>query len=220
MPVMKFQREIEARCGKKLKLKINNNRATMLSVRWEPDRTHVSMHRMFLEAPKNVMAELACYLRRKSKTPSPVVKAFIEQGIRKLDYSDQLKVNTLGSVYNLERLYEQINNQYFDGKVKLKITWYGKPISTKRNKITFGLYSEPQKLIKIHRMLDSLSVPDYVVKFVIYHEMLHHVCPAHVDDKGTLHMHDKAFKKREEQYQYFRLAQEWIEENKPMLFGD
>lgn len=223
MSVMKFQQEIEARCGRKLKLKINDNRATMLSVRWDPDRTHVSMHRMFLEAPKNVMADLACYLQKKSNSPSPVVKAFIEEGIRKLDYSRQLKptqLHTLGHYYNLERLYEQVNSQYFQGKVKLKITWFGKTTTQRRNKVTFGLYSEPMKLIKIHRLLDNLSVPDYVIKFVIYHEMLHHTCPAHVDSKGMLHMHDKAFKKREEEYEYFRLAQEWIEENKPMLFGD
>ncbi len=223
MSVMKFQEEIEARCGKKLKLKINDNHATMLSVRWEPDHTHVSMHRMFLEAPKNVMEELACYFRRKAKSPSPVVKALMEESIRKLDYSHRLKpqqIKTLGYLYNLDRLYKQVNQEYFEGKVNLKITWFGKPSSQRRNKVTFGLYSEPMKLIKIHRMLDSFSVPDYVIKFVIYHEMLHHVCQAYVDSKGTLHMHDKAFKKREEQYQYYRLAQEWIEENKPMLFGD
>ena len=181
------------------------------------------MHRMFLEAPKNVMEELACYLRKKSKVPSPVVKAFIEESTRKLDYSHQLKprqMQTLGHIYNLEKLYEQINSQYFHGKVKLKITWYGKTTSRRRNKVTFGLYSEPMKLIKIHRMLDNLSVPDYVIQFVIYHEMLHHTCPAHVDKKGTLHMHDREFKKREEEFQHYRLAQEWIEENMPMLFGD
>lgn len=223
MSVMKFQQEIEARSGRKLKLKINDNRTTMLSVRWDPDRTHVSMHRMFLEAPHPVMEELACYLKKKSKSPSPVVKAFIEEGIRKLDYSTKLRRNqmyTQGDVYNLERLYNQVNEEYFKGKVKLKITWYGKTTTLKRNKVTFGLYNEPMKLIKIHRLLDNLSVPDYVIKFVIYHEILHHTCPAHVDSKGMLHMHDKAFKKREEEYQYFQLAQEWMEENKPMLFGD
>lgn len=223
MSVMKFQQEIEARCGRKLKLKINDNRATMLSVRWDPDSTHVSMHRMFLEAPRNVMEDLVCYLNKKTRAPSPVVKAFIEEGTRKLDYSTKLKPSqkyTLGDVYNLERLYKQVNNEYFDGKVKLKITWYGKTTTQRRNKVTFGLYYEPLKLIKIHRLLDNLSVPDYVIKFVIYHEILHHTCPAHVDSKGTLHMHDKMFKKREEEYQHFQLAQEWIEENQPMLFGD
>jgi hypothetical protein len=223
MSVMKFQQEIEARCGRKLKLKINDNRTTMLSVRWDPDRTHVSMHRMFLKAPRNVMEDLACYLNKKSKTPSPLVKAFIEEGTRKLDYSTKLKPSqkhTRGHVYNLERLYEQVNDEYFEGKVKLKITWYGKPSIQRRNKVTFGLYSEPLKLIKIHRLLDNLSVPDYVIKFVIYHEILHYTCPAHVDSNGTLHMHDKMFKKREEEYKHFQLAQEWIEENQPMLFGD
>lgn len=223
MSIMKFQQEIEARSGRKLKLRINDNRATMLSVRWEPDHTHVSMHRMFLNAPENVMEDLACYIRKKMRKPSSSVKAFIEEGIRELDYRHTLKPHqalTQGAVYNLKRLYNQVNEEYFKGGVNLNITWFGKLSTQRRNKVTFGLYSEPMKLIKIHRLLDNISVPDYVVKFVIYHEMLHHVYPAYVDKKGRLRAHDSEFKRREEEYQHFRLAQEWIEDNEPMLFGD
>ncbi len=39
----------------------------MLSVRWETGRTRVSLHRMFLKAPKTVMQALGSYLNGKRK---------------------------------------------------------------------------------------------------------------------------------------------------------
>ena len=56
----------------KVQLKINNNRSTMLSVRWEPDCTKVSLHQMFLNAPTNIMQDLACYVRQEQET-SPLL---------------------------------------------------------------------------------------------------------------------------------------------------
>ena len=159
----------------------------MLSVKWEPDCTKVSLHRMFLLAPQNIMEELACYLRREINIISPSVKAFIEYNLQKLDYSNQLDLNKLksqGNVYNLQHLYRELNREYFNEKLDLHITWFGKPTQRSRSRVTFGLYHDPLRLIKIHRRLDSPAFPDYVVSYVIYHEMLHHVCPSYVDERG------------------------------------
>ena len=39
-----FQERLENSVGSKLRLKINDNRSTMLSVKWDPDCTKVSLH--------------------------------------------------------------------------------------------------------------------------------------------------------------------------------
>ena len=62
----------------------------MLSVKWEPDCTKVSLHRMFLQAPQECDGSLACYLRQEHKIIAPSVKAFIEDNLKSLDYSHQL----------------------------------------------------------------------------------------------------------------------------------
>jgi hypothetical protein len=216
-----LQRELEQTSKKKLKVKINDNRSTMLSVKWEPDCTKVSLHRMFLGAPQNIMEELACYLRRERKIISPSVKAFIENNLQKLDYSHQLDVNNLksqGTFYNLRHLYHELNQEYFKGKLDLHITWFGKSAQRSRTRVTFGLYHDPLRLIKIHRLLDSPSFPDYVVSYVIYHEMLHHVCPSYVDEKGMNRVHSKEFKAKEQKYRHYGLAQSWIKEHRAFLF--
>lgn len=218
--MLSLQRELERNSGKKLKLKINDNRSTMLSVKWEPDCTLVSLHRMFLTAPENIMQELACYLRSQSKI-TPIVKAFIEDNIKKLDYShtvDPEKLHIQGNVYNLQNIYNDLNHEYFQGKLNLHITWFGKNSQRNRSRVIFGLYHDPLRLIKIHRMMDSPAYPDYLISFVVYHEMLHHVSPSYVDDKGLKRVHSKEFKKLESQFRHFDLAQEWIRERHACFF--
>jgi len=216
-----IQKQLEGSSGLKLKLKINDNRSTMLSVKWESDFTKVSLHRIFLQAPPNVMDALACYLRREDKNIAPSVKAFIEDNLKTLDYSDDLdrtKLFSQGNVYNLQKIYNDLNTEYFEGKLNLQITWFGKPMKRFRSRVTFGLYYDPLRLIKINRLLDSPAFPDYLVGYVVYHEMVHHVCPAYFDEKGQHQIHNKEFKEKEALYKYFDLAQAWIKKNQANFF--
>lgn len=218
-----FQQQVESLSGLKLKLKINNNRSTMLSVRWGPDCTKVSLHRMFLQAPQNVMQSLACYINRKHKIISREIKVFIEDGLKQLDYShtlDKSKLYSQGKIYNLQELYDELNSKYFDKRLKLFITWFGKPLKKNRSRVTFGLYHDQLKLIKINRLLDHPTVPYYVISYVIFHEMVHHVCPPYIDEKGFYRVHSKDFKLKETKYEHFTLAQQWIKKYQANLFAD
>lgn len=218
---LSFQEQLESCTGKKLRLKINDNRSTMLSVKWEPDCTKVSLHRMFLQAPQNVMQALACYLKGEHKQIAPTIKAYIENHLQQLDYSHELDLSKLqpkGHVYDLQEIYHEINHEYFDDPLKLFITWFGEGNRKSCKRLTFGLYHDPLRLIKINRLLDNTYFPDYFVAYVIYHEMLHYVHPAYVDEKGQKHIHSKEFKEREKKFRYFKHAQEWIRENQNYLF--
>lgn len=216
-----LQETLEQTSGVKLKLKINDNHSTMMSIRRARGHARVSLHRMFLNAPQNVMQALACYIKGEHKVVDHSVKAFIESNIQKLDYSPQLdqgKLSVQGTVYNLQQLFDSINAEYFNNELKLLITWFGKPQLRSRSRVTFGLYQDPLKLIKINRILDSPSVPQYLISYVIYHEMLHAVCPAYYDNRGLHQIHSREFKAREAQFRYYRLAQAWIREQQHRFF--
>lgn len=218
---MTIQQQLEMRSGLKLKLKINDNRSTMLSVKWEPDCTKVSLHRIFLQAPNNVMDALACYLRREEKAINFTVKAFIEDKLKTLNYTHELNLKKLysqGNVYNLQKIFDDLNHEYFNNKLNLYITWFGSSNQRSRSRITFGLYHDPLRLIKVNRLMDSLAFPDYFVSYVVYHEMLHHVCPAYFDGKGHHHIHSKEFKEKEKQFRHFDLAQSWLKRNQANFF--
>lgn len=220
MPLADLQRRL-ADQKNKFEFKINDNRSTMLSVRWEPDCTKVSLHKMFLRAPQNVMDHLACYLRREKKSISPEVREFIESNLKKLDYSWRLdleKLQARGRVYHLDKIFDQINQQYFEGKLDLHITWFGSALHRNRSRITFGLFHDQLRLIKINRLMDSPLFPEYVVAFVVYHEMLHYACPSYYDEKGRHHVHSKEFKEQERAYEHFHAADQWIKKNQGTFF--
>lgn len=223
-----LQREIEVAVKKKLKLKINNNRSTMLSVKWEPDCTKVSLHRMFLEAPKNIMTDLACHIQKENSDVSPNVRAFIQEKLRALDFSDSLikeDLVTQGEFYDLQEIYAALNKEYFNHEVDLLITWYGKLYPSNKSKVTFGLYQEQLRLIKIHRMMDRSHrfirrpfFPDFFVSYVVFHEMLHHVCPCYIDHNGRTSIHTKEFKRREREFKDYEKAKAWMERNRDHFF--
>jgi hypothetical protein len=219
-PTLLHQR-LQEEADRPLKIKINDNRSTMLSVRWEPDHTRVSLHKMFLHAPDEVMNPLSQYLQCKKEELNPSIKAFIEQKMLALDYShliDASDLITQGEAYDLEAIYIEINETYFDGALNLRITWFGKKGRRYRSRLNLGLYEETTKLIKINRILDTILIPEYVLRFVIYHEMLHNICTAQVDDRGHTRVHTDEFCDMEEQFEHYHLAQKWIRDNIGKLF--
>lgn len=216
-----IQEKLEKGCPNRLQLKINNNRSTMLSVRWEPDCTKVSLHQIFLNAPKNIMQDLACYVAQEQENISVVVKEFIEDKLKHLDYSHELdldKLHTKGHVFNLQKTLDDLNREYFAERLNLYITWFGKLTSRSRNRLTFGLYHDPLKLIKINRLLDSPSFPSFLIEYVVYHEMVHHVCPSYYEN-GVHKIHTREFKEKEMEFKHYHLAQKWLEEHTEYLFN-
>jgi hypothetical protein len=223
MPLSEFQKSLQNDLKKSVKLTVNDNRSTMLSVKWEPHCTKVSLHRFFVDAPKIVMESLACYIKREETSISQNVKTFIEDSMRKLDYThrlDKSDLKVLGNIYNLKTLYHKVNQEYFQNKLDLSITWFGTRRQKNRSQVTFGLYHDPLKLIKINRLLDNREIPEYFVSYVIYHEMLHNLYPSYYDANGKRRIHNREFKERELQFRYYDNAQEWIRKNRERLFSN
>lgn len=215
-----FQKFLEYAAVRKIDVKINDNRSTMLSVKWMP-KPKISLHRMFLKAPENILEDLTHYLKGNKKQLSPLIKAYIEKNLHDLDYSHELnpsKLYTQGKVYDLKKIYTDLNTEYFNQKLNLHITWFGK-LKSQYSRLIFGYYYDPLKLIKIHKLLDNSQFPDYFVAYVVYHEMLHFVCPSYVNEKGTTHIHNKDFKEREREFKYFKQAQKWMKEHQAQLFN-
>lgn len=219
-----FKKKIAKHLKLRLDLVINENRSTMLNV-LEKKRgaARLSMHRMFLEAPDQVISAIAHYVRGTKKTSDEhlVLRSFIQASLQSYDYSNRIDPNKLvheGKHYNVRLLYERLNRQYFDGKLALKITWYGHWGKRNASRVTFGQYYDALKLVKIHRILDDPFFPAYFVAFVVYHEMLHAVVPGYTDKRGRFRTHGEKFKEREREFEYYEEATEWERKNRLFFF--
>ncbi len=216
-----FSRDLQNLVGKRLELSITDNRSTMLSVRWEPEKTKVSLHRMFLQAPIHIRNDLVRYLKR-AKTRVPItIKAFIQEKASRLDYShlvERASLLTRGHFFDLQAIYNRLNRRYFNNKLKLSITWYGSDTPTSNSRCSLGLFYDALRLIKVHNVLDAVFVPCYVVEYIVYHEMVHAICPAYVDNRGINRVLSPEFLAREKCFTHYAEAIEWLKENRKNFF--
>jgi len=90
-------------------------------------------------------------------------------------------------------------------------------IREKGSTMTYGLYSDSLKLIKVHRLLDRSVCPEFYVAFVIYHEMLHEVHKPYMGVSCT-RIHTPEFKAQEKQFKHFKEAVAWEKKSRRLFF--
>jgi hypothetical protein len=127
--------------------------------------------------------------------------------------------NTLGQHYDLKSIYDFLNDSYFENKLNLEITWFGSAERQARRHRKLGLFCFHSNQIKIHRLLDRPLFPPYFISYVVYHEMLHSVCPPVKAKKGRFRIHHADFKAREKEFAEYGNAKRWEQENKKLFFS-
>jgi predicted SprT family Zn-dependent metalloprotease len=120
-----------------------------------------------------------------------------------------LRLYSEGEHYNLNKIYAKVNKSYFEGKLDLKISWFGNHCSKARRRVILGSYNHQKGLIKINRVLDHSHIPDHFISFIVYHEMLHHVLPPLKRRYKGRRIHHSAFSAREKEFKEFELVQEF-----------
>ncbi|MFN2500843.1 MAG: SprT-like domain-containing protein [Pyrinomonadaceae bacterium] len=113
-----------------------------------------------------------------------------------------------GAVYDLNEIFDRVNLKYFgDAIPRPALTW-----SARKTYRILGHHDATHDHVAISRSLDSHDVPQYVVEYVVFHEMLHIAHPTqHVN--GRRYNHTPAFKRDERKFAYFDEAERWIERN-------
>jgi hypothetical protein len=125
---------------------------------------------------------------------------------------------TQGKLYDLKEIYTSLNNTYFNNTLDLKITWFGNANRSARRHRRLGVYCFEEKLIKIHRLLDSPDFPAYFIAWVVYHEMLHYVYPPLKAKRGRYSIHHCEFRKKEREFADYAVAKRWEKENRRLFF--
>lgn len=110
-----------------------------------------------------------------------------------------------GQLFNLGDSYERVNQEYFLGKL-------GRPHLTWSSRLThrkFGHYQWDTDTVMISKALDQPGVPEIVIDFVVYHELLH----KKLGVKKTKHnriAHTQAFREAEERFTEIKKARQHL----------
>jgi hypothetical protein len=111
-----------------------------------------------------------------------------------------------GDVFDLEAIFDRLNERYFGGVVERpRLGW-----TLRDSWRTHGHYDPAHRAIALSRTLDSPTTPEYVVEFVLFHEMLHALMPSEVRDGRHRH-HTPEFREAEARYPLMREATAWLE---------
>ncbi len=117
----------------------------------------------------------------------------------------QVRGDGAGQHHDLESLFEQLNEKYFEGALQMpRIGWSGR---TWRAQL--GCFDPALHQIAINRRLDREDVPEFVVAYVMYHEMLHQKHPLKMV-RCRLQSHSAEFRKEEKKFRDYEAAQKFL----------
>jgi predicted metal-dependent hydrolase len=106
-------------------------------------------------------------------------------------------------------LFDEENARQFGGAVRARIGWSVGAAGQVRHSIRLGSFSPRHRLIRVHPALDRPSTPVYVVRFVVFHEMLHGAIGARLGDRAA-RRHGPDFREAEKSHPDYVRAQAWI----------
>jgi predicted metal-dependent hydrolase len=208
-----LRRELERLTGHTVALIVTDNTSTMMTVKRDKSGGgfKLRIHRMFLQADPRVIRALGDWVRRpRSGESGAVIDEFIRKHrhlIRRRRPNEILI--TEGIHHDLREMYDTLNRKHFQGAVTAGITWGRMPPSRRRRSIRFGSYTAEDRLIRIHPLLDQAFVPDYFVRYIVFHEMLHAYLGLGKATNGRRCVHSPEFRRREQRYPDYDRAVEW-----------
>jgi hypothetical protein len=110
-----------------------------------------------------------------------------------------------GGAYNLEEIFDHINEKHFDGLIERPMLgWSRRP-----SRSTLGHYDPSHNAIILSKLLDSPQVPRMAVEYVMFHEMLHLKHP--VEHHGARRcVHTREFRQAEKDFEGLKEAKELL----------
>lgn len=188
------------------------NFACLYKYKTTPNQIHLQLSEGFIQADDNILtAVMKVALQGNSKKAVRLVRQFglteaYRDVILELDLIADVAAETArGKYYDLDELFEKVNREYFESSLdKPRLTW--NQVLTKRK---FGHYEKARDRVAIGQILDDRQIPQFVVEFVLYHELLHkHHGINWV--KGKCRAHTPEFRRSERQFRFYREASEWL----------
>jgi hypothetical protein len=181
----------------------------------------VRLSDLLIDAPASVQTSaLSILVHRLLRAPAPErVKRRYQDYIRQPPFVESLRKlrrsrgrkhlsSPKGRVYDLKELFKDLNREFFQSSLNVRhLSW-----SLRRNRRVLGHYDAAHDAIVIDRRLDNPLVPEYVVRYVLFHEMLHARLGDEVCD-GKLFSHHRRFRQAERRFPQFLEAGRFIREH-------
>ncbi|PYV93430.1 MAG: hypothetical protein DMG05_01675 [Acidobacteria bacterium] len=191
------------------------------TIRFRNGELYARISDLFREAPPEIIKALAmilfCKLFRR-RIPTRITHAYrafvnsVEMKEKSLLTRSQrgrkLLSDPKGLDYNLTCLFDKLNTEYFGGQLgHISLGW-----SLRKSRRILGHFDPSHSSITISRIFDDRRVPEFVISYVLFHEMLHaqFSTSSNFDLKNR---HSSHFKKEEKKFKWYKESNDWLKEN-------
>jgi len=111
-----------------------------------------------------------------------------------------------GEHHDLSRMFGRLNQQYFRGRLgRPQLGW-----STQNWRRQFGSYDPGPDRIILNRRLDRPGIPQRVVEYVLFHELLHLKHPSRRSG-CSLVSHSREFRAEERRFAHYSFARKFLD---------
>ncbi|MDF1838725.1 MAG: hypothetical protein P1V35_12715 [Planctomycetota bacterium] len=189
----------------------------------------LGLHGFFEEAPVETVQDLGHWLRvgRRARLASQRLDQWIQARVALLPAKAprRVRVKTQGQHYDLIPLLHSVGAQEFPRHFGFEnpplddpakdllplpaITWSQQNPRGKLKSLRLGSYSKDRNLVRIHPLLDDPRAPEFFVRYIIFHELLHAIHPSHRSPGGRWVHHSPTFRRRESRYPDYARALQW-----------
>ncbi|HRW58406.1 MAG TPA: hypothetical protein P5048_02165 [Chlamydiales bacterium] len=209
---------LENHLHQNIELKINRNRSVFVSMEKKQNEMKLSLHESFLQAPEEVKEALVSFIRKKGKNNLKTLREYFDFSIKKYQVPMPL-LQMKGDVYDLEKMFIDINERYFDNQFNhLKITYFQVPKYKSYRQITYGTFDAKRNLVRINRLLDNIFFTYEFVSFIVFHEILHAVYPTKLLPSGRYQIHSPQFRQHEKTFKGYNDIKLWEKNNMKRFF--
>jgi len=191
----------------------------VITIRRREEVLYVRFSDLLLRAPMNVLEGAAALLLGRvyrRRTPRALVRAYFEYArsgrtrsrIRQMRSRRVRLAHTppQGKHYDLVALFDRLNQAYFAGALQRPhIGW-----STRNWRRQFGCYDPGPNQILLNRRMDRPGIPQFVVEYVLYHEMLHVKHPTRRSGCSLI-SHSPEFRAEEKRFEQFNPARGFLD---------
>ncbi len=185
------------------------NTAHLYRARAADGELEVKVNEGFLGAPPRVLRALVCAVLTQGHADyQEIVKAysvgedFLEVTLAVEMTTSEADAVTQGQCFDLAEIFDRVNAAHFEGQLERPGLTWNRMITGAR----MGYYDPLRDTVMLSVTLDTPATPDFVVDFVMYHELLHRQLGIHVAG-GRRYAHTSAFRDAERRFPRYAEAQ-------------
>lgn len=193
---------------------LTDNRRRMLTAKRERGRHRLRVHHMFLGCDPETVAAIVA-LAQGDEEARGRIERYIRCNRDQISFRpDDDEIERVGEHFDLSEMLDDVrgllSTEHREHVEDVEISWGRDGRGSKS--IRFGSYDFDQRLIRVHPALDQAWVPRYFVAFIVYHELLHPICPPRQSGERR-NVHTQKFDELERQFPRYEEAIEWESEN-------